>query len=318
MPPANGAQGRDDAGWLLIMLIIFMIVPLQWLDPFRITATSLIAPSLFAGIMLLASIGYRHVRGRADLAAMFIAMAHMILFTAAGSILSYILSAHGGEMMWDARLAKWDAKLGFDWHAYMAFIDSEPTLAALYALAYKSLIPQIIMLVCALGFRNDIRAMRIAILAAMLCGLITIILSALMPALGNLAYFGVVPDAYANIDPRAGYIHIDQVNALRDGSLRIIDLATAEGIITFPSYHAGLAMVTLWGFARVPLLRIIGVPIAALTILATPVDGGHYLVDVLAGLAIALLSIAAARRAVDFDAEQLRLRAAPSAIAIPL
>lgn len=316
--PTAGSPGRDDAGWLLIMLIIFMIVPLQWLDPFAITASSLVIPCLFAGLMVLASAAYRHIRNRADLAAMFIAIAHMILFTAVGSILSYMLTAHGSDAMWDAQLVAWDIALGFDWHAYMAFIDNSPTLATLYSLAYKSLIPQIIILVCALGFSGEVRKMRVVIFAAMLCGLITIILSALMPALGNLAYFGIVPDAYVHIDPRAGYVHIDPVNALRDGSLRTIDLATTEGIITFPSYHAGLAMVTLWGFSRVPLLRVFGVPLATLTIFATPVDGCHYLVDVLGGILIALLSVALARRAVDFDAEALRLSTAPAAVAIRL
>ncbi len=36
--------------------------------------------------------------------------------------------------------------------------------------------------------------------------------------------------------------------ALRDGTMSALDLTKMEGIITFPSYHAGLSAVTLWGF----------------------------------------------------------------------
>ena len=52
--------------------------------------------------------------------------------------------------------------------------------------------------------------------------------------------------------------------------------ATMQGIITFPSYHAGLSLVTLWGFwaSRMAWLRWPGMLLAALTIVATPVDGG--------------------------------------------
>ena len=58
-------------------------------------------------------------------------------------------------------------------------------------------------------------------------------------------------------------------------------------------------------------LRWSGMTLAALTIAATPVDGGHYLVDVIAGLAIALVGITIAVRAVRWTPTWPRLTASP-------
>ena len=52
-------------------------------------------------------------------------------------------------------------------------------------------------------------------------------------------------------------------------------------------------MVGLW---PVPVLRWFGAVVNGLMIFATPVDGGHYFIDVLAGVIIALLCLLAARR----------------------
>ena len=51
-------------------------------------------------------------------------------------------------------------------------------------------------------------------------------------------------------------------------------------------------------YASMPVrwLKIIAVPLNLLMILSTPVDGGHYLMDVLAGIVIAFIAIYAAKR----------------------
>ena len=104
------------------------------------------------------------------------------------------------------------------------------------------------------------------------------------------------------------------LKALRDGTFAELRLSSMQGIITFPSYHAGLSLVSLWGFwaSRMAWLRWPGMTLAALTIAATPVDGGHYLVDVLAGVAIAAVSVAAAVRAVRWTPALPRFTASPS------
>lgn len=91
---------------------------------------------------------------------------------------------------------------------------------------------------------------------------------------------------------------MELIGGLRDGSIRVLDLSAMQGIVTFPSYHAALAAIFIWAFRAMPKLTISGAGSAGLTIIATPLGGGHYATDVVAGLVLTIASIAVARRLV--------------------
>jgi membrane-associated phospholipid phosphatase len=74
----------------------------------------------------------------------------------------------------------------------------------------------------------------------------------------------------------------------------MIDLTQLMGIVSFPSYHATLPVILAWAQRDVRGWRFVAPVWAGVTILATPVFGGHYGVDVLAGLVMAVLSLSAA------------------------
>jgi membrane-associated phospholipid phosphatase len=107
-------------------------------------------------------------------------------------------------------------------------------------------------------------------------GLVTVGLSGLLPAVG------LIPDAP----------HVAHFLALRADTLREIDLTRLQGLISFPSYHAAMAVLVghaLWG---VPYLRVPAALLNLVMLVATISEGGHYLVDVLAGCVIAAGAIA--------------------------
>ena len=76
--------------------------------------------------------------------------------------------------------------------------------------------------------------------------------------------------------------------------MRALDLGAMTGIVTFPSFHAASAAIYLWALWPVKLLRPIAILANVAMIAATPAVGGHYFVDVVAGLALAAASIAVA------------------------
>jgi membrane-associated phospholipid phosphatase len=81
--------------------------------------------------------------------------------------------------------------------------------------------------------------------------------------------------------------------ALRAGTLQSIKLDNLEGLITFPSFHTTGALMFIWAFRTVPFVRG---PAAALNIsliLATPIDGAHYFIDLVGGATVAFAAIAA-------------------------
>ncbi len=76
---------------------------------------------------------------------------------------------------------------------------------------------------------------------------------------------------------------------LRDGSFRVLVAVGAEGIISFPSLHAALAVILVIALWPIPILRWLTLYLNLAVLLATPIDGSHYFIDVFAGIGVAVL-----------------------------
>jgi membrane-associated phospholipid phosphatase len=315
-PPLPSAHGGDDAAWLLVAGLMLPIVALQLYDPFRLHWNSLLLPGAFVAVLAAAAFVYRHKRPDAKIVAMVVALQQLVLFTCLGILLSYMVAARGGDY-WDARFQAWDSALGLDWRAYLDFVNAHPLLGRAYSLAYASLMPQMIAVILGLGFAGRLLELRMVALAAILSGTATILISGLTPGMANYIQLGLGPHDYPNLDPIAPFLHVSDLAAVREGTLRTVSLESMKGIITFPSYHAALATVFAWGFWRSPAwLRWPGLALACLTLLSTPIDGGHYFVDVFAGMALGALGLAAAPWLARFElprrSRAFALRTSPS------
>jgi hypothetical protein len=292
-------QSNDSISWIALCALAAGVCAAELRSPLKIDINSLVALGVASVALTAAASFYSRARVDEKLSATCIGVLQALLFSALGAILSYLLAREGGTL-WDSTLQSWDQALGFTWLAYVRFVDSHPWLVPPLRLAYGSLIPQIIVVILALGFRGRLDQLRIFILAAILSGSVAILLSPLFPATGNYVHLGLTRSDFQHVNPWAGYSHLHDFLALRRGHMTDLDLANMQGIITFPSYHACLATLTLWAFWKSDLsgLRWIGGAVALTTIAATPVDGGHYFVDVFAGIGIAAASVAAASRLV--------------------
>ena len=296
MQPSARDDTSEFASTLLIAAMLLLWLALELRDPFGVAWGRAAVPGLALlglGVAAVALPGAR-ARGAA------VAFLQMTAFTLAAVALSYACAAAGGGL-WDARLAAADRALGLDWPAVRAALDAEPVLVWAGALAYHSLIGQMVAVILALAAAGRVEQLRAAVCAAVLGGFATILLAAAMPAVGNL----FDPAAYRHLWPSVAWQERGIIAGLRDGSLRVLDLSAMMGIVSFPSYHATLAAIFVWAFRGVRWGRV-GGAWAVLTILATPVFGGHYVVDVLAGLALAPVCVAAARRLVRVDAQAFR------------
>ncbi|MCY7279709.1 MAG: phosphatase PAP2 family protein [Sphingomonas bacterium] len=307
-PPATS----NAAAWASIAVLLLGVLLAEWAAPMPIEARSLNTLAIACAALGSAAWFYRHIRSRENFAVMCTALMQVLIFSALGSILSYLLARDGGPL-WDSTFAAWDRALGLDWLGFVRAIDEHGWLVTTLRLAYASLIAQIIVLVLVLGFTSRLEKLRAVMLGAILCGTISVLASPFFPAASNYVHLGLTAADFRFVDPWAGYIHLADFNGLRGGSMAQLDLSKMQGIITFPSYHAGLSAVTLWGFwtSGVRWLKWTGSFVALATIVATPVDGGHYFVDVLAGVGIAVASIHVAARAVRWTPAWPRLTAWP-------
>ncbi len=285
--------GFDDASWLLVALGVVLVVAFQLVEPFSFVADGVAKAAAMIGLLWAAARFYTHYRVRPVFAALLTGIMQIILFSIFGAILTYLVASHGGAL-WDDRLQRWDRALGLDWLAYLRWVNDHPAIGTLYRWAYVTLIPQLLVLTMALATAGRLRTMRIVICAAILSGTAAVLISGLTPAVSNFVHLGLTRADVPNLHPAAAFVHRADFLALRDGSLRSIDLSSLQGIVTFPSYHAALGAIFIWGFLRLGRLGWIGAAWSALMLLATPIDGAHYFVDIFAGVALAAVGLAAA------------------------
>jgi membrane-associated phospholipid phosphatase len=82
----------------------------------------------------------------------------------------------------------------------------------------------------------------------------------------------------------------DLVKLLKDGP-GLISPVEAKGLIGFPSYHAVLALLVMWHARGLKHLRIPAILLNIVVLLATPIQGGHHLVDVLGAIPVAAFAL---------------------------
>ena len=229
-------------------------------------------------VAMIAVIGYaaRWVQfsamaGIAEAVALLCAIAVLVPLCAA-------VLASSNRPLVDDFLLRLDAGLffGFDRRVFAEEMSSLPVLMAAMKFAYRSLSFQPFLLVVALflGKRED-RAWTF-VGAWFTTLLLTLAIFPFFPALGTPPY---------------GMRWIATFEHLRSGELRYLGDDTLTGIITFPSFHAAAAVLLAWGFAS---FRGVGLPLVllnALMFVSAIAEGGHYLVDLFAGGAVALVAL---------------------------
>jgi len=202
-------------------------------------------------------------------------------------LLTYAIAAN--HRPWaDPLLARCDAALGLSAEQLIHWVDARPWLALALKAAYFSIIPQTILAIVYLGWTNRREVLERFLVRFMLCGLVTAVLFYFLPAQGTCASYNVsTPDYYQPI--------LDHLHALRSGARTLITWREAEGLITFPSFHAIWGVLLTAGFYRTRLFIPVALLNAVMIVSTVPV-GMHYFTDVLAGLTISLAAIVLVRR----------------------
>jgi hypothetical protein len=203
-----------------------------------------------------------------------------LIFSVAGAVLTYLAAAQDGAI-YDARLALADAQLGFRWSGWLAYVESHPLLKSVFAVAYGSLLPQVLFSVFWFAFRRSDYRNAELLTNATLALLMTTAVFFLFPALGPCVGVPACHDAY-----------IEDLVGLRHGNLPSLDMMLLKGVIAFPSFHAALAMLFTYAHRRSPSFLPMAV-FNALMLLAIPSEGGHYLVDIIGGVAVGGVAILA-------------------------
>jgi membrane-associated phospholipid phosphatase len=193
-----------------------------------------------------------------------------------------------GRPLWDEVFQSWDEALGFNWRFWLGVLNDHPSLHLVLVFAYHSMLPQTAIAVIALATIQAYARLNVFLLAYGSAALATVAIATCMPALSPIVHLGITPADHPNIVLAVPLEFQKHALALREGTMSIIDLSGAQGLVTFPSFHTVSAVLLLLAFWTVPYLRWISLPLNTLMLVAIPIEGSHYLVDVIAGAVLAV------------------------------
>lgn len=282
--------------WIPIVLMSAALAVSVPLTGFSIELGGLLFSFGFVGVY--AGFAYANARApaRRDPQVMFVlgSTAQIVLVTVVISPLTYVAAAANVPLQ-DANLLAIDRALGLDWRAYVTIVNDHPTLAAVLSYGYSMIRWPIFAIPVVLAAVHRYERLQQFTFAFAVSLIVTTIISALVPAIGVYQEIGLDPATLPNLDPRAYLDQLRDLGPVRAGTLRHLDLFGLAGIVTFPSFHAASALLYGWALWPVRWIRPIAVLANGAMLASTPIDGGHYFVDLIAGLVIAFVAIVAAR-----------------------
>lgn len=205
------------------------------------------------------------------------------VFSAFAARLSYLASTFNFPLR-DSALARIDNFLGFDWAAWHAVAMSNKALFETLSFAYRTFTPQpiaIVIVVSAIAPRGRNREFFVATFLALL---ITTALAIVLPAYGPTDTLSGVSQWRPMIDAR------------RAGQRPPMPYI---GIVTFPSFHACMAVIYMVSMRGHRLGLAIAAALNVVMLVSTMPIGKHYLVDVIAGIGVAAIAVWLAPLVID-------------------
>jgi len=237
---------------------------------------------------------YSRFRSSERLAMALTAVAQLILMMLFGILLSYAVTTIDLPYR-DAEFLALDRWLGFDRTGYVGFFTDQPWKTRATDLVYFAMLPQLAIVPLLLIVTDRIERLQQFVASYCIALVVTVAIFALVPAVGAFVYFDLTPAQYAAL-PREVYTPARTLDLLRSGAFKTISLNNLEGLVAFPSFHTIASILYAWALRPITLLRWPFLLLNIGVILTTPIGGAHYVVDLLAGLAVAVISIAASRR----------------------
>ncbi len=293
--------------WILSLLtgsLLIVIAMMGWADLGMDFLKASNAKYLLA-LMLLATIRYvlrYQSSGWQRVARDFCEYVGLFLFISLlGATATYPAAAATSGFA-DAALARIDAMLGFDWVRWYMLVVDNPWLQIAGSLAYANIYMSPVLLLGGLALSGERARAQLFLVSFWLAALITMLLFLAMPAVGPLAYVWQGPIPYM---PTSALYQAELLPLLRDNMLGAVDLGALQGLVCAPSFHTAAAVIYIamaWQcrYLRWPLLVINGA-----MLLSTPVEGTHYLVDMIGGAMVGLFALCTAG-AIQYSLPKIR------------
>ena len=207
-------------------------------------------------------------------------LALSVAMAAVFTVLCYLAFGSSGALV-DGQLLAADRALGFDWLSGFHFIATHPLLSRALEWLYESLNLQVLYLCVLLGLMEREQTLREMFWLIFVSAAITNAIAIAMPAYGPFEAFGL----------QSHGAFLPDMHRLKSGQDMAFVLSRMTGVISFPSFHTVMALSYAWCLRRTGIIGYLFASMNFAMLFSIPYFGGHYLVDIIAGVGVMLLSL---------------------------
>ena len=251
-----------------------------------LTRTSGLCDSILkviAGVAVFAlAYGYSRWRAMPKMQHICVFAAWIVVMTYALATLVQLAGRFSSPLV-DAELAALDAAFAFSTEAVVAFMAKQPLLQGALSIIYDTLLLLMVVPLFAPVFFDDHGASQRYILSVTIAAVLTAALFALWPAVGPWDFFHFEPTK-----EQAQYQRY-LFSVLRFNGRASLDI-NSSGVVTFPSFHAVLALLAMISLWRIRVVKYVVAFLAVGICVSTMTTGWHYLADVIGGIVIVVVS----------------------------
>jgi hypothetical protein len=176
----------------------------------------------------------------------------------------------------------------------VAAVQAMPWLKLALSIAYATTLPQIAIVVVILALVGRLERLSHFMLAFCIAALLTVAFWTIFPSFGAFAYFWQADPTFSDRGLLVDAPYARELFELRAGAIDTLSIDELIGLIAFPSFHTAIAVLATYYLWPVRFAGVAALVLNVLVVLSVPIDGGHHVVDVPAGIVTAILGMALA------------------------
>jgi membrane-associated phospholipid phosphatase len=277
---------------LLVILGVLAAIEFGWQQIGRFSVDVRLYGAILFLFVAFTTGAYFYDRVRKDPCVSSLLFGLGFIFASAASlnIINYFGLTVAGPRI-DDILAAADRAIGVDWPALMRFAAAHPRFNMVLLIVYQLSVWQITALLILLGWKDRSGTIEQLCLALIAGGLCTVGIWILYPSFGAITVYGL-PKIIADRLPLS--LNLDYARALvglQTHGPGFISPTTVKGLVGFPSFHTAQAIMATWYARKLAKIFYAFLLFNILVVASTPIQGGHHVVDVIGGFAVAALSI---------------------------
>ncbi|MES2255432.1 MAG: phosphatase PAP2 family protein [Pseudomonadota bacterium] len=262
----------------------------QRVGHFNVDAKAYAWPLALFVIFAISAALYDWIRKDTCISSMLFGFGFVIIYGASLNVISYFGLTIAGPRI-DDLLASVDRHMGIYWPALILFMAKHPTVNAVLFFIYRLSVWQTVILIAALGRKDRAGTVEQLCLALVIGGAFTIGAWMMFPSFGAITVYGLPASVVGKLPISLDQNYADELLRLWANGPGLISPLTVKGLVGFPSFHTAQAIIVAWYARRLGILFFPFLVFNSLVIASTPIQGGHHVVDVIGGFAVAAFAI---------------------------